>query len=106
MLPETVMAPELAALAPPVRVGKAVDEHGRAGKEAEDLVRVAVDELRAELDRHRHRRLVQRVNASAEARARFEKENGEAGGGEIARRREARRASADHDDVVFFHCLR
>ena len=102
-LPEVGALAELAALAPFVAVREAVDEYARAAGEAEDFVDGAVHELGAELDRHGEVRLVERVHAAAEARARFEEEDIEAGGGEVARRGEAGGAAADDDRVALRH---
>src|SRR6185436_5448717 len=73
-----------------------------AGKQCMRLLRLAVDELGAELDRNVQAWHAARPGASASALARLQDEDAAAGTEQHVGRREAGRAGADHDDVERF----
>src|SRR5205085_11697844 len=76
-----------------------IDEERRGVDDGERLLDFAVDELGAELDRQRQIGLMNRVDAAADALARFEDDNLPPRAGQLARGGEARGPCADDDDV-------
>src|SRR5207244_7194868 len=99
LLPVIIDAFPLAAAHPPAIVGELVGEERRGVDDGERLLDLAVDELRAELDRQPEMGLMDGEDAAADALARFEDDNAPAGAREIARGGEARGPGTDDDDV-------
>src|SRR6266550_6966938 len=98
--PEILDAPESSAGGPPVIVGKLIDEKCRRFDDREGVLRVAVDELRSELDGQGNIDFVKGENATADALACFENDDRFTGSGEVARCSKSCCAATD-DDYIY-----
>src|SRR5262245_57159874 len=97
---ESVGLAQPAALQKALRPRRLDAGQARARKQRQSRLGPAVDELCAELDRHRQPRQAPRPAAAADAVARLDYQYRAPGARERIRRREARGTRADYDYVV------